>query len=97
MDAWGDVRVEIEFRAPVAKSERDAIFAAFTVWDVLVEALGEEKHWGLEIQYDSRQLSPRILDHATDGYFASYDCLYFVVWMGWRLHRRLPIERLTIE
>jgi hypothetical protein len=97
VDAWGDVRVEIEFRAPVAESERDAIFAAFAVWDVLVEALGEEKHWGEEIQYESGQLSPRILDHATDGYFASYDCLYSVVWMGLRLHRRLPIERLTME
>jgi hypothetical protein len=97
VDPRGDVRVEIEFLAPLAESERDAIFAALAVWDVLVEALGEEEHWGEEIDSDSRRLSPRIVEHATDGYFASFDCLYSVVWMGLRLHRRLPIERLTIE
>lgn len=96
-DPRGDVRVEIEFRAALTEGERDAIFAAFAIWDVLVEALGDEEQWGEEVDYDTRLLSPRIVEHGMDGYFASFECLHFIVWMALRLHERLAIERLTIE
>jgi hypothetical protein len=96
-DLHADVRVEIEFRAPLAQAERDAVFGALSIWDVLIEALGEEERWGESVDYETRLLGAAIVEHEVHGYFASFDCLYSIVWMGWRLHRRLPIERLTIE
>jgi hypothetical protein len=96
-DLHADVRVEIEFRAPLAQAERDALFAAFSIWDVLIEALGEEERWGESVDYETRLLSPAIVEHEVHGYFASYECVYSIVWMGLRLHRRLPIERITME
>jgi hypothetical protein len=96
-DPRGDVRVEIEFLTPLAESERDAIFSALAIWDVLVEALGEEEQWGAEVDHDTRLLTPRIVEHAMDAYFANFECLYSIVWMGLRLHRRLAIERITME
>jgi hypothetical protein len=91
------VRAEIEFRAPLAKVERDAVFGALAIWDALVEALGDEERWGQRIDYDTRLLSPAIVEHEVVGYFASFECLHFIVLLGLRLHQRLIIERITIE
>lgn len=91
------VRVEIEFRAPLSQGELDAISAAFVIWDVLVAALGEQQRWGEEIDYGTRLLSPSIVEHEVFGYFASFECLYFIVLLGLRLHQRLIIERITME
>lgn len=91
------VRVEIEFRNPISANERDAIFDAFSIWDVVIEALGEEKREGRWVDYKSRLLSPAIVEHDVHGFYASYECLYFIVWLALRLHRRLTIDRLTME
>ena len=37
------------------------------------------------------------MEHEVDGYFASFACLHFIVWLGLRLNQRLIIERMTIE
>ena len=91
------VRVEIEFRLPLTPSERDAIFDALAIWDVLVEALGDEERWGRKADYVTRLLSPAIVEHEVVGYFASFECLHFIVLLGLRLHQRLIIERITLE
>jgi hypothetical protein len=97
------VRVEIEFRLPLAANERDAIFAALSVWDVVIEALAEEEWWGQQSDpgskgdYKSRLLSPMMIEHWVGRYFASLECLDFIVWLALRLHRRLIIDRLTME
>jgi hypothetical protein len=91
------LRVEIEFRAPLAKSERDAIFGALAIWDLLVEALGDKERWGETVNHDTRLLSPTIVEHEVNGYFASFECLHFIVWLGLRLNQRLTIDRLTME
>lgn len=91
------VRVEIEFRAALAPAARDAVFAALAVWDVLVAAFGDREHWDDEADLETRLLSPRIVEHQVDGYFASVECLYPVVGLALRLHPSLAIERLTLE
>jgi hypothetical protein len=97
------VRVEIEFRLPLKPAERDAIFAAFSVWDVLIEALAAKEWWGQQrdpdsqSEYESRLVSPAVVEHQVDGYFAPFACLHFIVWLGLRLHPRLVIDRLTME
>lgn len=96
-DLHADVRVEIEFRSPLAQEERDAIFGAFSIWDTLVKALGDQKQWGEESEYETRLLSPEIVEHEVFGYFAPFECLHFVVLLGVRLHQQLIIERITME
>ena len=96
-DLHAAVRIEIEFRAPLAQGERDAIFDALAIWDVLVEALGDEERWGQRVDYDTRLLSPAIVEHEVNGYFASFECLHFIVLLGLRLHQRHIIERITME
>jgi hypothetical protein len=96
-DLHADVRIEIEFRAPLAQSERDAVFGALAVWDVLLEVLRDEEQWGERIDYDTRLLSPRIVEHEVFAYFAPFECLHFIVMLGLRLHERLIIERITME
>jgi hypothetical protein len=97
------LRVELEFRRALSPGERDAIFAALTVWDALIEALAEEEWWEQqgdsesESEYESRLLSPAMVEHWVDGYFASIECLDFIVWLGLRLHERLTIDRITME
>jgi hypothetical protein len=91
------VRIEIEFRNPLTTSERDAIFEAFSIWDAVIEALGDEKRQGRRVDYKSQLLSPAIVEHHAHGYYAPFECLHFIVWLGVRLHRRLAIERLTME
>lgn len=91
------VRVEIEFRAALAPGERDAIFDALGVWDVLIAAFGEAQRWGDRVDIETRLLNPRIVEHQVDGYFASFECLHLLVLLGLRLHQRLAIERLTLE
>jgi hypothetical protein len=91
------VRVEIEFRAPLAQSERDATFAGLAIWDMLVAALGDEERWGARVDYSTRLMSPAIVEHQVDGYFASFECLHFIVLLGLRLHQQLIIERITME
>jgi hypothetical protein len=69
----------------------------------MIEALADEEWWGQqtdpesESEYETRLLSPAMVEHWVDGYFASFECLYFIVWLGLRLHQRLVIERLTME
>jgi hypothetical protein len=96
-DLHADVRVEIEFRSPLAQAEQDAIFGALSVWDTLVEALGDQQRWGEQIDHGTRLLSPTIVEHEVFGYFASFECLHFIVLLGLRLHHRLIIERITVE
>ena len=96
-DLHADVRVEIEFRAPLTQAERDALFDAFSIWDALVQVLGDQKQWGEESEYETRLLSPAIVEHEIFGYYASFECLHFIVWLGVRLHQRLSIERVTME
>jgi len=96
-DLHADVRVEIEFRAPLAQSERDAIFGALAIWDVLVVALGDEERWEERVDSETRLLSPAIVEHEVFGYSAGFECLDFVVWLGLRLRPRLIIERITVE
>jgi len=96
-DLHAAVRVEIEFRSPLAQSQRDAVFDALAIWDRLVEVLGDEEQWGERVDRDTRLLSPRLVEHEVIGYFASFECLHFVVLLGLRLHQRLSIERITIE
>lgn len=97
------VRVEIEFHRAVTERERDAIFNALSIWDVLIEALAGKEWWGQQkdpesqSEYQSRLLAPAIIEHEVDGYFASIACLHFIVWLGLRLHQRLMIERITME
>lgn len=91
------VRVEIEFRRPLTPNERDTIFDAFSVWSAMIEALGEEEWWGRRSDRQSRLLSLSIVEHEVNGYYASFECLYFIVWLGLRLHQRLIIERITME
>ena len=40
------LRMEIEFRAPISPSDRDALFHALSIWDALVEALADDEWWG---------------------------------------------------
>ena len=91
------LRVEIEFRAPLAPSERDVIIHGLFIWDALVAALAEEEWWGRRSDHESRMLSPAIIEHQVNGYYAGFECLHFIVWFGLRLHQRLTIERLTME
>ena len=96
-DLHADVRVEIEFRAPLPQGERVVIFSALSIWDTLVKALGDQEQWGKESDYETRLLSPAIIEHEVFGYFASFECLHFIIWLGLRLHQRLIIERITME
>ncbi len=91
------VRVEIEFRTPLTAAARDAVFAALAVWDVLVAAFGDIEHWNEQADLDTRLLSPRIVEHQFDGYFAAVECLYPIVQLALRLHPGRAIERLTLE
>lgn len=91
------LRIEIEFRAALPPTARDEVFDAFAVWDVLVAAFGDIQRWRDRVDLKTRLLSPRIVEHQVDGYFASFDCLYPVVLMALRLHPRMPIERLILE
>jgi len=91
------VRVEIEFRAALTQAARDAVFDAFAVWDVLVAAFGDAERWGDQVDLETRLLNPRIVEHQVNGYFASFECLHPVVLLALRLHRRLAIDRLTLE
>lgn len=90
------VRIEIEFVHPLAPSERDAIFDALSVWDWLIEVLTGPLV-GEASEYHTRLLSPAIIEHEVQGYSAGLECLRYVLRMGLRLHRRLPVERITIE
>jgi hypothetical protein len=96
-DLHADVRVEIEFRSPLDQEERDTFFRALSVWDTLVEALGDPQRWGEEREYETRLLSSAIVEHEVFGYFAPFECLHFIVLLGLRLHQRLIIERITME
>ena len=96
-DLHADVRVEIEFRAPLTKAQQDAIFDAFSIWDALVQVLGDQEQWGEESEYETRLLSPAIVEHEVFGYYASFECLHFIVLLGLRLNEPLPIERITME
>ena len=91
-DLHADVRVEIEFRAPLTQAERDALFDAFSIWDALVQVLGDQKQWGEESEYETRLLSPAIVEHEIFGYYASFECLHFIVLLGLRLHQRLVLS-----
>ena len=91
------VRVEIEFHDVLAPGARDAVFDALATWDVLVAAFGDEQRWSARVDLETRLLSPRIVEHQVDGYFASFECLHLVVLFCVRLHQRLAIERLTLE
>lgn len=96
-DLHADVRVEIEFRMPLAQAEREALFSMLSIWDMLVEALGDPQRWGEEIEYDTRLLSPAIVEHEVFGYFGGFECLNFIVLLGLRLHKQVTIERITFE
>lgn len=96
-DLHADVRVEIEFRAPLPQAEREALWGAFAIWDALVAGLGDQKQWGEESEYETRLLSPAIVEHEVFGYFAPFECLHFIVLLGLRLHQQLIIERITME
>jgi hypothetical protein len=94
------LRVEMEFRDALAPLARDAIFDAFSIWDMLIDTfnqdqqdLEDERH----VDCQSRLLSPAIVEHEVDGYYASFECLHYVIWMGLRLHQRLIIDRITFE
>ncbi len=92
------LHVEIEFRLPLTPRDRNAIFSALSVWDALIEAVADEKWWeGEESDYETRLLSPAIVEHQIEGYFASFECLDFMVFLCLRLHEGLAIERLTME
>lgn len=91
------LRVEIEFRSPLADVERDAIFDAFHAWDRLTEALGVEAQWRRQRHCETRLLSPAIVEHQVDAYFAGIEGLNMIVCMVLRLHLHLPVERLTLE
>jgi hypothetical protein len=91
------VRIEVEFRNPITPKEREAVFDAFSIWDAVIEALGEQKREGRWVDYKSRLLSPAIVEHHVHGYYAGFECLSFIVWLGLRLHQRLTIDRLTME
>jgi len=96
-DLHADVRVEIEFRAPLPQGEREVIFGVLSIWDTLVKALGDQQRWDEESEYETRLLSPAIVEHEVFGYFAPFECLHFIVLLGLCLHQRLPIERITME
>lgn len=93
------VRVEIEFRDPLTLSEQTAVFRALSIWDMLVDVLADQQRRGKEIKvrYATCMLHPAIVEHEVFGYFASLECLNFIVWLGLRLHQRLFIERITFE
>jgi len=91
------VRIEIEFRPELTPSQRDVIFDALGVWDVVVQALGDEERWTDRVDFDTRLLSPAIVEHQMDGYFAGVEGLQLIVLLGLRLHQSLTIDRITLE
>lgn len=96
-DAYKEVRIEIEFRAPLLPAELDGISAAFGVWDAMMGWLREDARPGVLAHSRTRLLSAAIVEHELFGYFASADCINLIAWLGRRLAERLPVERLTIE
>jgi hypothetical protein len=96
-DLHAAVRVEIEFRAPLTEKDQEAIFRALATWDALIAALGNEERWGERVDNYTQLLSPTIVEHEVVGYFASFECLQFIILIGLYFHRRLSIERITIE
>lgn len=96
-DLHAAVRVEIEFTHAVSASHRDAIGAALVVWDLLAVALGRDEEWGKQVDHETRMLSPTAIEHEFVGYFAGFEGIDLVVMMALKLHRRVSIERLTIE
>jgi hypothetical protein len=91
------LRVEIEFGRELTVSERDAIFDAFSIWDTLIETFGYQERGGRHVSYQSRLLSPAIVEHEVNGYYASLECLHYIVWMGLRLDQSLGVDRITME
>jgi hypothetical protein len=91
------LRIEIEFRTPLAELDRAAVFGLLSMWDVLAEALGEPQGPDAVCEGHSRLLSPIILEHELIEYTPSWESLDYLVFLMLRLHESLPITRLTIE
>jgi hypothetical protein len=96
-DLHAGVRVEIEFRSALSAGHQHAIAAAFSIWDLLVVALGRTDEWGKRVDRETRRMSPTSIEHEVVGYFSGFECLDLVVLMGLKLHQRLPIEQMTLE
>ena len=91
------VRIEIEFRSPLAEPDRAAVSGLLSSWDVLAEALGEPQGPGAAFEGHTRMLGPSMVEHEIIEYTPSFESLDYVVFLMLRLHERLPITRLTIE
>lgn len=91
------VRIEIEFGRELEVPERGAIFDALSIWDVLIETLEEERPEERYVRYENHLLSPAIVEHQVDGYYADFKCFDYIVWMGLRLRHRLRVDRITME
>jgi hypothetical protein len=91
------VRIEIEFRSPLAEPDRATVFGLLSMWDVLAEALGEPQGPDAVFEGYTRLLSPIIVEHEIIEYTPSWESLDCVVFLMLRLHESLPITRLTIE
>jgi hypothetical protein len=91
------LRVEIEFRSALTPNQRDAVFDGFSAWDTVIDVVGEKRREGRWVEYKSRLLSPAIVEHNVHGYYGGLECLDLVVWLVLRIHRRLTVDRLTME
>lgn len=91
------VRMEIEFRSPLAEPDRATVSGLLSMWDVLAEALGEPQGPDAVFEGHTRPLSPIIVEHEIIEYTPSWESLDYVVFLMLRLHESLPITRLTIE
>lgn len=94
-DLRREVRVEIEFRDAFGPAEQSALAEAFSIWDALVRGLGDPQREPDGSEYDTRRLSPEIIEHSVFGYVAGFECFDFIVLWGLRLHH--IIERITFE
>lgn len=96
-DIHADVRVEIEFTRRLAPADRDSVFRALSLWDAIAEAMADEECWDEVSEYESRLMSPSVVEHVVYGYFAGFGGLDLAVHLGCRLHQRLPVARMLIE
>lgn len=94
-----DFRVELAFRHALPPEEQAAVGAAFAVWDRLSQTAAEKDTWGQEdeIAYATRMMSPSIVEHVVNGFFAGAECLDLLVHFALQCSRRLPISHLTFE
>jgi hypothetical protein len=96
-DLRREVRVEIEFRDAFGTAEQSVLVEAFSIWDAIVAALGNPQREPRGSEYDTRRLSPAIIEHTVFGYTAGFECFDLLVLFGLRLHPRHIIERITFE